>query len=764
MKYFSKICALSALVAVVLLSGCGGGIGRSDSNNSTTDNSTTPPVSVTPKSRYDMANGCYALQSVATGAYAVRDASGNYAATAPMIAGGEPFYMKPSALGSYLIQARDKTLLGANGATVNAATAPSPSSDWTVNTDPQNAFTLASIATGNALSVDNAGKLVLGTAAPGKSGEFNFVPTTGCTPYPELDDDVVGTPYKGQGVDKPVIGFAEIHTHMAMSHEMSDGSGNVGPSAGGTLYGQMFNRYGVVEALKDCKDFHGPDGLINGDTVIHLGANTATSPNPLNRHDTQGWPTFIDWPSAQSLVHQGMYYMWVKRAYKAGLRILVSHGTNIDSLCQVGRAAMSGIRPANLNSDCDDMSLGFKQDKYMYQMQDYIDAQEGGPGKGWFRIVKSPAEARVVINDGKLAVVLGLEFAHIFNCKLTVNPDGSETSGCDQAEIDKQIDAIYNLGVRQLFPFHDINSSLGGTGIFNANTLNALGFYDTHQFWKTYDCPNGGEGDAYFYPAGAVQTTAVPGSGSDPVTSAVITNTQGTLPIYKPDVRQCNARGISPLGEYALQQLMKKKFVIDIDHAELSIKSEMIRLAQGVTPKYPLISAHGGHGGISMKQAQDIIDLGGLIYPYKPNGKGQADFVKKVKPLWLNSPLGRPLAVGYGSDTNGFGGLAGPRGSGSKPVQYPFTLFKGDGWGPQFAAAGIQPVTVKLETVPESGKTWNVDEVGMAHYGLVADYVEETRIEGGEEAVTALYNSAEAYLRMWEQTIGDHVPNPNPPP
>ena len=35
----------------------------------------------------------------------------------------------------------------------------------------------------------------------------------------------------------------------------------------------------------------------------------------------------------------------------------------------------------------------------------------------------------------------------------------------------------------------------------------------------------------------------------------------------------------------------------------------------------------------------------------------------------------------------------------------------------------------------------------------VADYVEEVRIEGGEEAVTALFNSAEAYLQMWEKTV-----------
>ncbi|HEX4879126.1 MAG TPA: hypothetical protein VFV39_04705, partial [Limnobacter sp.] len=52
--------------------------------------------------------------------------------------------------------------------------------------------------------------------------------------------------------------------------------------------------------------------------------------------------------------------------------------------------------------------------------------------------------------------------------------------------------------------------------------------------------------------------------------------------------------------------------------------------------------------------------------------------------------------------------------------------------------------------IPESGKFWHIDEVGMAHYGMVADFVEEVRLEGGSEAIDALYNSAEVYVRMWE--------------
>ena len=39
-----------------------------------------------------------------------------------------------------------------------------------------------------------------------------------------------------------------------------------------------------------------------------------------------------------------------------------------------------------------------------YAMERYIDAQAGGPGKGWFHVVQTPAEARTTIEAGKLAV------------------------------------------------------------------------------------------------------------------------------------------------------------------------------------------------------------------------------------------------------------------------------------------------------------------------------------------------------------------------
>src|SRR3546814_6281587 len=88
---------------------------------------------------------------------------------------------------------------------------------------------------------------------------------------------------------------------MAMGNEMSDGTHPVGPSAGGVLYGQMFNRFGAPEALKDCAVEHGPNGILDPEALV-------LDFTPLKTHDTQGWPTFIDWPAYDSQLHQAMYY------------------------------------------------------------------------------------------------------------------------------------------------------------------------------------------------------------------------------------------------------------------------------------------------------------------------------------------------------------------------------------------------------------------------------------------------------------------------
>ncbi len=721
---------LSSLCLAATLMGCGNSAQTVGAGSVATlpGGTTTNPMSPTPVSTFDAVNGCYALKTA--GGYVLQDASG-FIANGKDVASAEHFYLKAAGLGRYIFYAKNKNILTGSGTAVTAAATPKDGSDLHL-AGSNGRYTATSL--GLAVSADSTGRLALGGTAAALTLEP--APVNDCAVYPEMPVGIAAPTFKSQGVNQPVIGFAEVHSHMGMSSELSDGSGNIGPSAGGVLYGQPMNRFGVVEALKNCEAMHGPNGTLSAENII-------LDMNPTEMHDTVGWPTFVDWPKNDSFLHQQMYYKWIERAWKAGLRTMSIHGTSIEALCNISKATYG-----DKNAQCVDMEVGSQQVQYMYDVQNYVDAQEGGPGKGWFRITKTPQEARAVIADGKLAVILGLEFSNIFHCRVQFTPAG-ETSDCTKADIDNQIDRAWNQGVRQIFPYHDVDSALGGTGIFSS-VLNEVGFSDTHGFWKTYPCDDGGEGPKFFYNAGAVLESATVTQSKDPVTQALIANAGG-LPIYGPG-RQCNARTVTDLGKYAIDKILKRGFVFDIDHAEIKSKQYMLDQGARTTPNYPMISGHGGQGGINNAQIVQMVKQGGIIYPALPNGKGFAAFVQKLKPLWAASGTTRPFAVGYGADSNGLRTLPGPRGAGSTPIKYPFTLFQGPGWGPQYAAAGIAPLKVDMLAIP-GGKSWNMDEEGMSNYGLVPDIVEEARIEGGEEATTALYNSAEAYLQLWEQTV-----------
>src|SRR5699024_7569927 len=80
---------------------------------------------------------------------------------------------------------------------------------------------------------------------------------------------------------------------------------------------------------------------------------------------------------------------------------------------------LNGVLDDSFANSCNSMASALHQADFMYRMEEYIDAQHGGEGKGWMRIVTSPEQARRVINDGKLAMVLGVEVSDVFDCKVT---------------------------------------------------------------------------------------------------------------------------------------------------------------------------------------------------------------------------------------------------------------------------------------------------------------------------------------------------------
>ena len=55
-------------------------------------------------------------------------------------------------------------------------------------------------------------------------------------------------------------------------------------------------------------------------------------------------------------------------------------------------------------------------------------------------------------------------------------------------------------------------------------------------------------------------------------------------------------------------------------------------------------------------------------------------------------------------------------------------------------------------------RTFDVNVDGVAHYGLYPDWIEDLRVQAGDEIVADLARGSEAYLQMWERALG--VPGP----
>src|SRR5213083_1989655 len=130
----------------------------------------------------------------------------------------------------------------------------------------------------------------------------------------------------------------------------------------------------------------------------------------------------------------------------------------------------------------DTVRQGFKD---IRELQDYVDAQAGGPGKGFFRIVTTPYAARRVINAGKMAVVLEIEVSEPFGCR------GSATPSCDAAQVDRELDDLYRRGVRSALLLNKFDNPLTGVRFDSGPVgalINAGNKQSAGSFWSARTC------------------------------------------------------------------------------------------------------------------------------------------------------------------------------------------------------------------------------------------------------------------------------------
>jgi hypothetical protein len=634
---------------------------------------------ISARSTHSLANRCFVLQASENGRFLALGRSGSYAASARRTRNAIPLYLKPTGLGGWMLYDRHAGLIAESQGKVGRARLPGPVARWRIAKAPGRTFTLTSTADRRQLAAGRSGSLTLSQAgSAGRARRFRFASAHRCRPFPEATVGAVGRGRSSINKDGTVFGWADLEFHLTASFR----------AGGDVIAGEDFDPFGITAALSATQDEkeHGPDGTedITGN-ILRFGT-------PAGRTDIHGWPTFVGWPTFDTLTNQQAYWVWLERAWRSGLRLVLANTSEDQELCTLEKKR---------SHTCNEEGSIELQVRNLKQLQSYIDAQSGGPGRGFFRIAYSPAGARRVIKQGKLAVVIGVESSNPFGCS-----EHNGTPQCNTRQVDHGLARWWKLGIRGFFPVHWVDNAFAGAALEGGGTgqfLDLLNVHQTGQPFKIGPCPLPGEG---------VEMQSTPGPTSS-------------------HRRVCNAKGLTSLGAYLIRRMMARHYLILMDHIGEWAREKVLRMA--AQAHYPLVSPHTDIGGAWVPaDLRRLYALGGLATTTLDTA---AKNVKRILALAHYRQRRYYFAVGYGTDTGGFATLPAPDSS-ERPLRYPFREFNG----------------VRFVRERTGHRTFDFNRDGVAHYGLMADLIAEMQHQRhAQRALPLLYRSAEAYLELWQR-------------
>ena len=258
---------------------------------------------------HQLAQQCVAIKAHDSDRFLLSDGDTRYRFAEADVGNAEPFFVKPSRLGTFLLYDSERRYLGSQLIRVTRESAPSRRTEWNIhgltlrtgNRISAETFTLTNIVDNLYLQAGKSGPIL--KAHPDNiplAAAFDLVPLPAelCSEFPEasLDAEVADDFYDPKPDDAPVTGFVDLHTHLGFPKAM----------ASLAMAGDLFHPYGIEHALKDCAHLHGKDGLLD-----LLESERANEGEP--GHATAGYPDFEYWPRRDTSTHVQAYYKWLQR-------------------------------------------------------------------------------------------------------------------------------------------------------------------------------------------------------------------------------------------------------------------------------------------------------------------------------------------------------------------------------------------------------------------------------------------------------------------
>ena len=504
--------------------------------------------------------------------------------------------------------------------------------------------------------------------------------------------------------DNPGLkGFADYHAHMFANEAF-----------GGFLFaGAPFHPDGIEMALAPCQHTRFSHLITRG--IVEATGEPA--------HGPDGFPEFDYWPRAWTMLHQQMYIEWVYRAYEHGLRLLVVSTVNSEALCTLSHSPKS----------CNDMEAIDRQIDVLRDMATHESS--------WLEIALSAADARRIVRENKLAIVISVEVDTLFNCSRPGDPE------CAPERALRQLDRYWRRGVRHIAPIHLADNGFGGSALYmELFAANQHFLRGEHHDLEECQSPE-----------------LVWSLGEEKIripfkiltflhrmrwyTPAVPTELKG-----KP---HCNARGLTEDGRDLIRGMVRRGMIVDMEHmSERSVRDTLDILEE---LNHPAMLSHtwprelklGKEG--KMKQRRSEMHKSRPTFHRIRRSQGVVGVLTNQGPVQTYPPSGVrndcdgssqsfAQAFAYAADT--------------MPDQ-------GVGLGTDFNGLAAQPhgrfsqACAEADSNDDRGvigfKTLDFDRDGLASYGLLPDLIADLKALGlPRKYQDSLFSSARSYVEMWE--------------